>query len=757
MKLMSFVHTYFFSETLPREGKILNLVCCFGIFAAFITAFIQFLEGASLFSVLAILSMVAITILLVYLSNKFRIYKACSRFAVIAVCDILMPLVFFSNAGINSGMPAYFVMCIVLIFLVLKGRECFIMVAVNLALIALCYHIQRLYPHFIIPFRFEMQRYIDHVQTIYIAGLFIGFVIKYQTTIYEREKAKAEAAARAKADFLANVSHEIRTPLNAILGFSELELRKDSSGETGKNLENIYNSGRVLLSIINDLLDISKIESGKFEFIPLEYNVPSFINDTVSLNIVRIGSKPIKFILRVDENIPNTLFGDELRIRQILNNLLSNAFKYTKEGSVELEIKGERNEDSVMLSFAVKDTGIGIKKEDLEKLFTDYNQVDTKSNRHIEGTGLGLSISKNLSEMMDGHISVQSEYGKGSVFSVFIPQKIVKDEPIGETTARNLEKFQFITVKRERRKRPRLQMPYARVLVVDDVETNLDVARGMLLPYGMEVDCAGSGHESIRLIREAKVRYDAVFMDHMMPGMDGIEAVHVIRNEIDSDYAKNVPIIALTANAIVGSDSFFLENGFQDFLSKPIDTAKLDVLLNIWVRNRKKEAAVNAMSPGKARSAASADNAGTAAAAASAGEETPSADFTRQIGSLDFSDGLKRFSGNKNIYAKILISFAVGLPGQLDRVRSFGNDFAGMSAETLNDYLTAVHGVKGACYGVAARPAGKKAEEIEMAVKRGDLEWVKAHNGELFEAADTLLNDLARITGLVPPNTAGAK
>jgi CheY-like chemotaxis protein len=362
--------------------------------------------------------------------------------------------------------------------------------------------------------------------------------------------------------------------------------------------------------------------------------------------------------------------------------------------------------------------------------------------------------------MMGGHISVQSEYGKGSVFSVFIPQKIVKDEPIGETTARNLEKFQFVTIKRERRKRHRLQMPYARVLVVDDVETNLDVARGMLLPYGMEVDCANSGYESIRLIREAKVKYDVIFMDHMMTGMDGIEAVHVIRNDINSDYAKNVPIIALTANAIVGNDSLFLKNGFQDFLSKPIDTAKLDVLLNIWVRDREKEAAgfapfraaANEMPAEEAQSAASPDNAGTTAAAVPADEDAPSTGF-RQIGSLDFSEGLERFGGNKRVYAKILKSFAAGLPGQLDRVRSFGNNFAGMSVETLNNYIISVHGIKGACYGVAAKPAGKKAEDLELAAKRGDLEWVKAHNGELFEAAGTLLNDLAHISGDLSSNT----
>ncbi|MDR1251691.1 MAG: response regulator, partial [Treponema sp.] len=361
----------------------------------------------------------------------------------------------------------------------------------------------------------------------------------------------AESASEAKSNFLANMSHEMRTPLNAVIGFAELELGKEQEGEEGtvypaetrENLEKIYGSGVTLLGLINDILDISKIESGKFELVPVNYDTPSLINDTVVLNIVRIGSKPITFKLDIDENLPARLFGDELRIKQILNNLLSNAFKYTKEGSVVLRIRCEQDGGGVWMNCAVSDTGMGIKEEDLDRLFGDYSQIDVKSNRHIEGTGLGLAITKRMVEMMKGSVSVTSEYGKGSVFSIRILQGFVSDTVIGKELAENLREFRYIMARQDRNKQLiRTRIPYARVLVVDDVATNLDLARGIMKPYGMTVDCVGSGRAAIDLIRKSEPRYNAVFMDHMMPGMDGIEAVRIIRNEIDSEYARTVPV-----------------------------------------------------------------------------------------------------------------------------------------------------------------------------------------------------------------------
>jgi CheY-like chemotaxis protein len=342
--------------------------------------------------------------------------------------------------------------------------------------------------------------------------------------------------------------------------------------------------------------------------------------------------------------------------------------------------------------------------------------------------------------MMDGIISVKSEYGKGSEFTIMVPQKIVDKTPLGAPTARNLESFQFINLKRERRKRPRLQLPYAKALVVDDVETNLDVAKGMLLPYNMEIDCVSSGPDAIRLIREEKKQYDVIFMDHMMPEMDGIEAVRVIRTDINTDYARSVPVIALTANALVGNDTLFLDNGFQAFLSKPIDTAKLDTLLNTWVRNKEKESKMLESNAAKFQQAAEQP---PSAAEAS---EVPAEIFSKQVEGIDFTEGLQRFSNIEKVYLKILKSFVANMPKHIEKIRTLA-DFDSMNADSLSAYTVTVHGIKGSCYGVAAQVAGKQAEELEMAAKRGDLQFLKNNNAVLAQAIDKLLADLQGLLG----------
>ncbi|MDR1351920.1 MAG: PAS domain-containing protein, partial [Treponema sp.] len=326
-----------------------------------------------------------------------------------------------------------------------------------------------------------------------------------------RAKEAAEAASRAKSAFLATMSHEIRTPLNAIIGLSEIQLQNDLPDDTRTDLEKIYNSGSTLLGIINDILDISKIEAGNLELIPVEYDAPSLINDTVQLNIVRIGSKPITFKLNIDDTIPARLFGDELRVKQVLNNILSNAFKYTKAGTVALQIRWEKQGGDACMIFAVSDSGQGIRKEDIGKLFSEYSQLNTKANRKIEGTGLGLSITKRLVELMGGTISVESEYGWGTTFTVRVRQGLVDERPIGKEVAENLMSFRLIETRSSRGKNlVRARMPYGKVLVVDDVATNLDVARGLMLPYGLTIDCVLSGPEAIEKIRKEEVKYDAV-------------------------------------------------------------------------------------------------------------------------------------------------------------------------------------------------------------------------------------------------------
>jgi signal transduction histidine kinase/CheY-like chemotaxis protein len=406
-----------------------------------------------------------------------------------------------------------------------------------------------------------------------------------QNLIEAREEAIANT--RAKSAFIATMSHEIRTPLNAIIGLAGIQMQNSLPMETHEDFEKIHNSGSSLLGIINDMLDLSKIESGSFELIESEYDLASLVNDTVLFNITEIESRPIVFELAIDPNIPSKLLGDELRVKQILNNILSNAFKYTQRGKVKCGI-GFENRGRFLLVVSVEDTGVGIKTEDLGKLFSDYSQLDSSAHRKNAGTGLGLSITQKLIDMMYGEISVESEYKKGSVFTVRIPQTIVDGAPIGKQTADNIQSLKFHEDKKNATKLLiGANLSYARVLVVDDVQTNLDVARGLLLPYGLAVDCVLSAKDAIALVRGG-ARYDAIFIDQMMPVMDGIEAVRIIR-ALDSDYAKKVPIIALTANAATGSEEMFLDSGFNAYLSKPIDLMRLDAALNHFVRDKNLE------------------------------------------------------------------------------------------------------------------------------------------------------------------------
>ena len=383
-------------------------------------------------------------------------------------------------------------------------------------------------------------------------------------------KEMAEQSNRAKSAFLAKMSHEIRTPMNAIIGMAELALRKDMSNFVREEITTIKRAGTNLLSIINDILDLSKIESGKLEIVPRDYRLSSLINDVTSIVKSKLVDSNLRFDLKVDNNIPNALFGDETRVRQVLLNILSNAVKFTSKGNISFTVNGEVTDDTVVITATIKDSGKGIKQEDILKLFGDFVQVDLMTNKGVEGTGLGLAITKSLVDAMGGTISVESEYGKGSTFIVTLPQKIRSFEPIAELETP--EEFDNFTVK--------FIAPDAKILVVDDIETNLKVAEGLLMPYEIQVDSCLSGQAAIDKTKANK--YDIVLMDHMMPDIDGVEATKLIR-----EHGYNLPIIALTANAVSGTKEMFLANGFDDFLSKPIDIIKLNSTLEKWIPHEK--------------------------------------------------------------------------------------------------------------------------------------------------------------------------
>jgi CheY-like chemotaxis protein len=396
----------------------------------------------------------------------------------------------------------------------------------------------------------------------------------------------AESANRFKSVFLDSMNHEMRTSLNAVLGISEIQLyNKDIPQDIRESFARIFYSGDLLLSIINDILAMSKIDAGKLELIEDSYDVAALINNTVLLNVIKFENKPIEFIVNVDENVPSQLYGDELRIKQVLNSLLSNAFKYTNAGEVELSVSMENQPgkpgDIVRLVFRVRDTGQGMSKEQIDKLFSEHSVSNSETGEDAEDTGLGLTILKDLICMMKGEIHAESKAGGGSLFTVRLQQGNVGSQPLGKEAADNLR--QFRTNYEAKTKRPEIVRGptyCGRVLVVDDVDINLYVAEAMLSYYGLQVDTAVNGSEAIEKVKANE--YNIVFMDHMMPKMDGIETTREIR-KLGSKYEK-LPIIALTANAVHGIKEMYLNNGFNGFIPKPVGMKELDEVIKEWIK-----------------------------------------------------------------------------------------------------------------------------------------------------------------------------
>lgn len=404
--------------------------------------------------------------------------------------------------------------------------------------------------------------------------LLVMAIIKTGKDLLGAEKHKQEAivAREAQAKFLANMSHEIRTPINAVIGMNEMILRENEDETVEEYAMNIKRASNMLLELVNEILDFSKIESGQLEIVEGKYYLADIIHDEKLLLDTRIGEKPIDIQIEVDKKIPSVLYGDEIRLKQILTNILSNAAKYTEKGTITLKVFFQWiNSERISLCFQIKDTGAGIKEEDLPTLFEEFKRLDMSKNRNVEGTGLGLNIVKQLVYLMQGNIYVDSVYGKGSTFTVFIPQKVLDSSPIGE-----YEQSVHKSTRRVGSVKTHFIAPKARVLVVDDNAMNLTLMKALLKRTRMEVDTVSSGKECLKLTRQKK--YHIILMDHMMPGMDGVETLHALRSEA-SNSNKDTVVIALTANAVAGSREMYLEYGFDNYFAKPIQADRLDEML----------------------------------------------------------------------------------------------------------------------------------------------------------------------------------
>ena len=534
-----------------------------------------------------------------------------------------------------------------------------------------------------------------------------------------------EIASRAKSDFLADMSHEIRTPLNAILGITEIQLQSATLDTTTRDaMDRIYVSGDLLLGIINDILDLSKIEIGKLELLVGRYEVASLINDTAQLNMMRIGSKPIEFELHVDSRLPAALLGDELRVKQILNNILSNAFKYTAAGSVKMTVSVEADltaDDAggdvgmVDLVVSVSDTGQGMTQEYIDRIFEKYSRFNMEANRSTEGTGLGMSITRNLLDLMHGAIAVESELGKGSTITIRIPQGRCGQEVLGEKLAENLQRFRANGMTQLKRVQiSRESMPYGRVLVVDDVETNIYVATGLLAPYNLKIDSAESGYAAIEMIKKGNT-YDIVFMDHMMPKMDGIEATKILR-----EMGYEGSIVALTANAVVGQAELFLTNGFTEFMSKPIDIRQLNSVLNKLIRDKQPAEAISAA---RRQLADIADIADTADTADIKGQPSQSAQP-----SIDPK------------LAEIFVRDAVKSLGMLEAIVQKETPY---NEADLRTYVIYIHGIKSALANIGFTDLSAIARELEISGRKGDSDALSAETPAFLASLRKAVEDLS--------------
>ena len=557
------------------RAKIFILLTFIGLVSLFLAIIADVIVGENIVEIIVLLLTVVFAVLVTFLAVKMDKIQLGASIIAAGIVFGVVPIVFIFGGGLTGGGIIWFVFAYLYIGIILVGRFRVAMLTLLTAIIIALYTIGYLHPmSFDAHLHFEW--YLDSLVSLLLVGFAVYFMVLTQYRLYleESEKAKEQAKRieelnKAQNRFFSSMSHEIRTPINTIIGLNEMTIRECISPDVADNARNIQSASKILLSLINDILDMSKIESGNMDIVNVQYDVGKMLSDIVSMIWVKAEEKGLKFSISVDPSMPSQLFSDEVRLKQILINLLNNAVKYTKEGRVSFSVHCTKTGDGkALVTYTVEDTGMGIRKESIPHLFDAFRREDEEKNRYIEGTGLGLSIVKQLVELMGGTISVNSVYTKGSTFVVAIEQEIADERIIGD-----FDTLKVNSSKENYQYHQSFEAPNARLLVVDDNSTNIVVVKKLLKDTRIKIDTADSGEKCLNLTLQH--RYDLILMDHLMPGMDGIECLHKVREQ-PGGLCKETPVVALTANAGGDNQALYKREGFDEYLVKPVDSTELE-------------------------------------------------------------------------------------------------------------------------------------------------------------------------------------